>query len=142
MFGHLFGEDKGFLVTFTGRQARFTDPEAPANELTDTWQRSWSYPSRAEGAAQYLIDEAQLERESYFGVHLFRKAGNRRADNTVPTIRALWLDEDEGHYPEEGPQPTAIVRSSRSRRHLYWRLLHPVSVEWAVEMNRRLASWA
>jgi hypothetical protein len=28
------------------------------------------------------------------------------------------------------------------RRHLYWKLTHPVSIEWAVEMNRRIATWA
>ena len=142
LFRHVFVEDEGFLVTFTAQQGRFRDPGTRPNELADIRQRSWPYPSRAEEAAQYLIDEAQLERESYFGVHLFREAGNRRAANTVPTLRALWLDEDEGHFPETGPEPTATVRSSAGRRHLYWRLSHPVAVEWAVTMNRRLAAWA
>jgi hypothetical protein len=142
LFRHVFVEDEGFLVTFTAQQARFRDPGARPNELADIRQRSWPYPSRAEEAAQYLIDEAQLERESYIGVHLFREAGNRRAANTVPTLRALWLDEDEGHFPETGPEPTATVRSSAGRRHLYWRLSHPVAVEWAVTMNCRLAAWA
>lgn len=142
LFRHAFGEDSGYLVTFTGQQARFTNPEARPNELADTRQLSWSYPEKVEEASTYLIDQAQLRRESYFGMHLFRKAGNRRAANTVPTVRALWLDEDGGHFPEDGPRPTATVRSSRGRRHLYWRLSHAVSVEWAVAMNRRLAAWA
>ena len=142
LFDHLFGKDTGFLVSFTGQQAALTCVDARPNELAQIRQRSWRYPEEAERASEYLINEAQLERDCYFSVHLFQEEGNRRADNTVPTLRALWLDEDEGHYPEEGPQPTAMVRSSRSRRHLYWRLVHPVSVEWAVEMNRRLASWA
>jgi hypothetical protein len=142
LFGHVLGEDEGFLVTFTGQQARLIRPDARSNELTATRQRSWRYPERGEKAAKYLIDEAQSERDVYFCVHLFRKPGNRRAANAIPTVRTLWLDEDGGHYPEEGPEPTAVVRSSARRRHLYWRLTHRVSVEWAVTMNRRLAIWA
>lgn len=75
-------------------------------------------------------------------MHLFRESGNRRAANAVATVRTLWLDEDGGRFPEEGPKPTAIVRSSAGRRHLYWLLARPVAVAWAVEMNRRLAAWA
>jgi hypothetical protein len=110
--------------------------------LADIRQRSWRYPDKAEQAGEYLVEEAQLEREAYFGVHLFREAGNRRAANAQPTVRALWLDEDEGEYPEGGPAPTATVRSSAGRRHLYWRLRRPVAIERAVEMNRRIAAWA
>ena len=112
LFRHVFDEDEGFLVTFTGQQARLIRPDARANELTATRQRSWRYPEKGEKAAKYLIDEAQRERDTYFCVHLFRKPGNRRAANAMPTVRTLWLDEDGGHYPEEGPEPTAVVRSS------------------------------
>jgi hypothetical protein len=142
LFRHLFHDSPGYLVTFTAQQRRFTQPEARPNELTHTRQRSWPYPEKAEEASDYLIAEAQERREAYFGTHLFREAGNRLSANTVPTVRCLWLDEDDGHFPEDGPQPTAIVRSSASRRHLYWLLAQPVAVEWAVAMNRRLASWA
>ena len=142
LFWHLFCKDEGFLVTFTGQQARITRPDAPANELTATRQRSWSYSADSAAAADYLTGEAQQDRDAYFGVHLFQEAGNRLASSTVPTVRALWLDEDEGSYPEIGPEPTAIVRSSANRRHLYWRLTHPVAIEWAVAMNRRIAVWA
>jgi RepB DNA-primase from phage plasmid len=142
LFGHMYGESEGYLVTFTGQQARLTRPGAPANELTATRQRSWSYPAESAAAADYLVDEAQEERDAYFGVHLFREEGNRLASNALPTVRCLWLDEDEGHYSETGPEPTAIVHSSRERRHLYWRLTQPVAVEWAVAMNRRIATWA
>jgi len=142
LFRHAFGEDSGYLVTFTGQQARFTDPDARPNELADTRQLSWSYPEKVEEASTYLIDQAQLRRESYFGVHLFREAGNRLATNAVGAVRALWLDEDDGRFPEDGPQPTVIVRSSAKRRHLYWLLSEPVAIEWAVAMNRRLATWA
>ena len=142
LFGHIFGDSDGFLVTFTGQQARLTRQDARENELTDTQQRSWPYPRKAEEAAEYLIDEAQLERDAYFGVHLFREAGNRLAANASPLVRCLWLDEDDGRFPEEGPEPTTVVYSSVSRRHLYWRLNRPVAIEWAVEMNRRLAVWS
>jgi len=138
----MFGRDSGFLVSFTGQQARFTQADARSNELTSTRQLSWPYPAKAREASDYLIAQTQDRRESYFGVHLFREAGNRLSANTVTTVRCLWLDEDDGHFPEDGPQPTAAVRSSASRRHLYWLLAQPVAVEWAVAMNRRLASWA
>ncbi len=142
LFGHIFDEDEGFLVTFTGRQARFKAADARVNELTDIRQRSWPYPDDAEQAASYLLDESETLRDVYIGVHLFREPNSRRAALTVPTVRCLWMDEDEGAYPEIGPQPTAIVASSATRRHLYWELARPVAVEWAVAMNRRIALWS
>lgn len=140
-FGHVLGEDNGFLVTFTGQQARLSRPAARANELVATRQRSWTYPSEAQEAACYLLEEAAAQRDGYVAVHLFREAGNRLASNAAPTVRSLWLDEDEGTYPPVGPQPTAVVFSSAKRRHLYWQLSHPVAIEWAVAMNRRIAVW-
>jgi hypothetical protein len=142
LFGHIFADSEGFLVTFTGRQARMDDPHARENELTDARQRSWPYPRRSREAANYLINQALNSRDAYFGVHLFREPGNRLAANATPTVMSLWLDEDGGLFPEDGPRPTAIVHSSLGRRHLYWRLTEPVSSEWAVAMNRRLATWA
>ena len=142
LFWHLFGEDEGFLVTFTGEQARFKRASARPHELAETRQISWAYPDKKGEAARYLVDQAQEQRDTYFGIHLFRESGNRRAANATPTVRSLWLDEDEGHFPEEGPEPTAIVYSSASRRHLYWQLTHPLSIEWATEINRRIAVWA
>lgn len=142
LFGHVFADSEGFLVTFTGQQARLRRPNARPNELDDTRQCSWSYPEEAQQAGEYLISQAQEERDAYFGVHLFREPGNRRAKNAVPTVQALWLDEDEGTYPGIGPEPTAVVYSSVKRRHLYWKLTHPVSIEWAVELNRGVARWA
>lgn len=54
LFWHLFGEDSGWVVTFTGQQSRLTHPDAPANQLTETRQRYWRYPQKAEEAADYL----------------------------------------------------------------------------------------
>jgi hypothetical protein len=142
LFGHIFGEDKGFVVTFTAQQARLRRPDARHNELAAIRQRSWAYPAETEKAAAYLMAEAGRQRDAYIGVHLFREPNTRLAAHTVPTIRSLWLDEDEGIYPEAGPQPTAAVASSATRRHLYWKLTRAVSVEWAVAMNRRIAAWA
>src|SRR5215217_2806840 len=50
LFGHIFGEAEGYLVTFTGKQARLAklDPNARENELTATQQKSWRYPDEAE----------------------------------------------------------------------------------------------
>jgi len=142
LFGHIYSESEGYLVTFSGQQARFTNPDARPNELAQTYQLSWAYPQEAKEAADYLVEEAQRERDAYVGVHLFTRANTRLAKHTAPTVQALWLDEDEGHFPELGPVPTAVVASSSERRHLYWRLTHPVAVEWAVAMNRRIAAWA
>jgi hypothetical protein len=142
LFRHIFGDDDGFLVTFTGQQARFSRPDARHNELAGTRQRSWSYATEVVEAACYLLEESAAQRDAYVAVHLFREPDNRRASNAVPTLQSLWLDEDDGHYPELGPQPTAIVASSASRRHLYWQLTQKVSAEWAVTMNRRIAKWA
>jgi hypothetical protein len=146
LFGHIFGEGssacQGHLVTFTGQQARFSRPGARPNELAEIRQRSWSYPDEAQNAADHLISEAASQRDAYIGVHLFREPDTRLAASAAPKVRSLWLDEDEGSFPEDGPRPTAIVASSAERRHLYWRLTRAVSVEWAVAMNRRLAAWA
>ena len=142
LLAHMFGEDTGFLVTFTAEQARFRRPDGRPNELACTRQLSWRYPEQAQRAAAYLIDQAQLARDTYIGVHLFRESGNRRATNAVGRVRCLWLDEDGGTYPKTGPEPTAVIFSSRERRQLYWLLTRAVTVEWAVAMNRRIALWA
>jgi RepB DNA-primase from phage plasmid len=132
LFDHLFSRDRGFLVTASADLS-----------VEDDWkQHYWRYPEQAEQAAQHVIEQAQLARDTYFCVHLLREYGNRRSDNALPTVRALWLDEDGGRFPEEGPQPTAVIHSSRERRHLYWRLSKAVAVEWAVQMNRRIVQWA
>jgi len=141
-FEHIFGDSAGYLVTLTGQQARLQRPDARANELEGIRQKSFRYPDKAGRAADYLLGEAQHQRDAYVGVHLFCKPGTRKAEYAAPTVQSLWLDEDDGSYPELGPQPTAVVSSSRKRRHLYWQLTHAVSVEWAVEMNRRVAIWA
>jgi hypothetical protein len=142
LFGHIFGEDTGYLVTLTAQQARLRRPDARHNELADTRQLSWPYPEKGEKAAEYLVAQAQGGRDTYFGVHLFREDGNRRATNAAATVRSLWLDEDDGQFPGDGPEPTAVVYSSASRRHTYWRLSRPMPAEWVVEMNRRIAAWA
>ena len=130
------------MVAFAGRQARLDREDARHNELTRTRQRSFSYPAAVEDAVASLLEESRRERDAYFGVHLFRRAGSRLASNSVGTMASLWLDEDEGRYPDDGPQPTAVVHSSASRRHLYWRLTRPMAAAWVVEMNRRLAAWS
>jgi hypothetical protein len=143
LFGHIFGDPEGLLVTFTGQQARFSQPDAPKNQLRHIEQRFWMYPEEVPEAEAYLLRQARDERrDTYVGIHLYREPGNRRSSNAVPTVRCLWLDEDEGDYPATGPSPTAIIYSSQNRRHLYWRLAHPVSVEWAVALNRRIAVWS
>jgi hypothetical protein len=142
-FSHVFGDDAtGWLVTFTGRQARLDNPDARQNELAAHQQKYYRYPEDASAAATYLIAQSERGRDAYFGVHLFRESGNRLRSNVVGAMSCCWLDEDDGRFPENGPEPTAIVCSSAGRRHLYWRLTRPLSAEWVVGMNRRIATWA
>lgn len=129
---------EGYLVTFTGRQ----QGSLKANELTSIQQDYYSYPSRREEAAGRLLSASVAGRDCYFGVHLYKEPGNRRRDNATDSIRCLWLDEDDGEFPEGGPQPGAIIRSSANRRHLYWPLTRAVEPAKAVELNRRIAAAA
>ncbi len=137
LWDHLFGELEGrYLVTFTGKQSEH--PDARANELDDTAQESWRWPEDRERAAAYLEAESERGRDAYFGVHLFRKRGSRRAESTAPEILALWVDGDGATVPEDWPQPTAVIESSPGRHHYYWKLTHPVSPEEASRLNKRL----
>jgi hypothetical protein len=142
LFDHVFGDEAGYLVTFTGRQARLERDDARVNELVQTYQRYFPYPTAAPAGATYLLEEAQRGRDCYFCVHLFREPGNRRSSNAVGTVSSLWLDEDDGRFPDVGPEPTAVVASSAQRRHLYWRLTRSISVQWAVALNRRIAAFS
>jgi len=127
------------LITFSGRQARLRNPEEAANRLEFIAQNYFRYPEQGKEAAQHLLRLSEAGRDAYFGTHLYTEPGSRLTSNAVGAVTCLWMDEDEGRFPEEEPQPTAIVHSSATRRHLYWRLERPVTVEWAVAMNRRLA---
>jgi len=130
------------MVTFTGRQARLEQQDARENELTAIQQRSFLCPRRVEKASNYLLAQSESGSDAYYGVHLFQAAGSRKSSNAAGAITCLWLDEDEGHFPAIGPEPTAIVYSSATRRHLYWQLTRPLSAEWVVGVNRRIAHWA
>jgi hypothetical protein len=131
LWGHLFGDLEGYLVTFTGRQS------GQRNALDATRQRSWRWPVQGERTAAYLEDESADGRDAYFGVHLFRRPGTRKADSAAK-ILALWVDGDGAGVPENWPQPTAVVESSPGRHHFYWRLTRPLEPEEAAQLNRRL----
>ena len=139
---HILGDAQGWLVTFSGRQARIDRPEATANSLAKTTQRYFRHPAELNRAADHLRAESKRGRDAYFGTHLYRERGNRRSANAVGEVTTLWLDEDGGSFPESGPQPTAVVASSVERRHLYWRLSEPIPIAAAVSLNRRLAAFA
>jgi hypothetical protein len=132
---HLFDDLEGYLVTFTGRQS--SRPGARPNELDDTQQHSWYWPAQAEDAADYLLERSRAGRDAYFGVHLFRRPGNRKAENAGEVL-ALWVDGDGAQVPKNWPQPTAVVESSPGRHHYYWRLTRPIAPEEAAQLNRRL----
>jgi len=135
LWAHLFEGLDGYLVTFTGQQS--TNPDARPNELDDTAQRSWRWPAQRDEAAAYLLKESEAGRDAYFGVHLFRRRGSRKADNAAE-ILALWVDGDGAQVPESWPQPTAVVESSPGRHHFYWRLTRPIAPEEATQLNKRL----
>ena len=136
LWDHLFGElEGGYLVTFTGKQSE--RPNAKPNMLDDTAQRSWNWPEDRERAAAYLEDESERGRDAYFGVHLFRERGSRKAGNAAE-ILALWVDGDGALVPEDWPQPTAVIESSPGRHHYYWKLSRPISPAEASRLNKRL----
>ncbi len=137
MWGYLFGDLKGFLVTFTGRQSE--RPKARPNELDDHEQRSWAYPQQAEKVAEYLRRQSDSGRDAYFGVHLFARPGNRRKDNAATMVQALWVDTDGAELPEGYPEPNVRVESSPGREHLYWLLSEPLPTEEATKLNQRIA---
>jgi hypothetical protein len=141
LVAHLFEDQAGYLNTFTGQQARFSNPTARPNELADVVNRSWEYPGQAAKAVKYLNRECNRQRDAYFGVHLYEayQPGRRLAANAVEFVRALWVDGDGAQVPPEWPQPTAIVRSSEGREHFYWGLDTLVPAADAVKLNRRMA---
>jgi hypothetical protein len=135
LWTHLFEGLEGYLVTFTGKQSARSD--ARPNELDAPQQRSWRWPTQAEDAADYLLEQSQAGRDAYFGVHLFRRPSNRKAENAAEVL-ALWVDGDGARVPKDWPQPTAIVESSPGRHHYYWRLTRAIDPEEAAELNKRL----
>ena len=135
LWAHLFEGLQGYLVTFTGKQS--SRPDARPNELYDTSQRSWSWPEEKEEAASYLLGQSDDGRDAYFGVHLFRKPGARKAEH-AGEVQALWVDGDGARVPKDWPQPTAVVESSPGRHHFYWRLTRPIAPQEAAQLNRRL----
>src|SRR5215204_2604411 len=142
-FEHIFAPAEGWLVAFTGRQMRLDDPDARANDLgNSTHTRAFRYPEQAAEAAEFLTAEAEDGRDAYQGIHLYKTAAGRKGGNAVENVSCLWLDEDEGEYPPDGPAPTAVVRSSEGRRHLYWRLTRPIPIDDAVTLSKRIAVWA
>src|SRR5918911_3477698 len=102
LWEHLFGDLEGFLVTFTGKQSA----DAQSNKLADPQQRSWRWPAEREGAAADLEAESDKGRDAYFGVHLFKRPGSRRAEDAAP-ITAPWVDGDGGRVPGGWAPPTA-----------------------------------
>jgi hypothetical protein len=142
LFTHVFADLEGYIAVFTGQQARLTNSSAPENKLVGIRHKWFRYPESVEAAWLYSKREAELKRDCYFGAHLYQNPGPRQAQNAIPAVRCLWCDEDEGRFPMEGPEPTAVVSTSSNRRHLWWALTEPISVEVAVDLNRRIAHWA
>jgi hypothetical protein len=137
LWEHLFGQLEGFLVTFTGEQAQRRREGVKPHELDYTGQFSWKYPDQKQEAADYLLAESEAGRDAYFGVHLFRRPGNRKAENAAEVL-ALWVDGDGAKVPEKWPQPTAVVETSPERHHYYWRLTRRIAPEHAAQLNKRL----
>ena len=136
----LFGDQTGYLKTFTGEQARFSNPSARQNELTRVANRTWRYPEQAPPAAAYLIRQSNMRKDSYFGVHLYRSTGaGRLAADAVDLVRALWVDGDGAKVPAPWPLPSAVVHSSHGREHFYWTLEQPIPAREAVKLNKRMA---
>ncbi len=121
-------------MTFTGKQSASTQP----NKLENPKQQSWRWPAEKREAAAHLEAESDKGRDSYFGVHLFKRPGTRRAEDAAEEILALWVDGDGALVPEDWPQPTAVIESSPGRHHYYWRLTRPIDPHEAAQLNKRL----
>jgi hypothetical protein len=132
LFHHLFDPLRGYL---------FTASLEWGNEHSWT-QLPWHYPDEAESAAGWVTDAAQLGLETYYSAHLFKTPRNRQRGNALEHVMALWLDLDDGEYPDDGPQPTLRVRTSTGKWHLYFRLTEPIGAEHAQDLNRRLCAFA
>lgn len=141
LFDLLYDSERGYLVTFTGKQARFGNPNARPNELALIVNKTWRFPEQAEEAAAYLHGESQRRRDAYFGVHLYRECepGRRLAANSVEFVRALWVDGDGAKVLPGWPDPTAVVHSSGGREHFYWALVDPIHKDEATKLNKRMA---
>ena len=137
----LFKDQAGYLNTFTGQQARFTNPDARPNELARVINKTWKFPEQAEEAAEYLKQESDRRRDAYFGVHLYkeRQPGRRLAANAAEFVRGLWVDGDGAKVPPGWPTPTATVQSSEGREHFYWALETPLHKDEAAKLNKRMA---
>jgi len=130
----------------SGQQLKLSDPDGTDNRLTQLRHSWFEHPAESAAAAAYVEDEAARLRDVYMTPRLFRErgttTGGRLAQNVQPSGGVVWLDEDGGEFPEEGPEPTAFVWSSGENRHLYWRLSRPMPTQWISDMNKRIAVWA
>jgi hypothetical protein len=132
LFHHLFDPLRGYLFTAS---LQWGDEHSWA-------QVPWRYPDEALEAAEWVTDAAQLGLETYYSAHLFKTPKNRQRSNALERVMALWLDLDDGEYPDDGPQPTLRVSSSTGKWHLYFRLAEPIGAEHAQHLNRRLCAFA
>lgn len=141
LWGLLFGNQAAYLNTFTGKQARLTDPGARHNELAGVINRTWRYPEQAEQAADYLVKESRRHRDAYFGVHLYERyePGRRLAANAYEFVQSLWVDGDGAKVPPGWPDPGAVIHSSEGREHFYWPLASPIHKNEAAKLNKRMA---
>jgi len=60
LWGHLFAGLEGYLVTFTGQQSARSDSRP--NKLDVPQQLSWHWPTQAEDAGDYLLEQSQAGR--------------------------------------------------------------------------------
>ncbi|MDP9477331.1 MAG: RepB family DNA primase [Actinomycetota bacterium] len=137
----LFEDQAAYFNTFTGQQARFTNPAARANELARVVNKTWKFPEQAEEAAAYLLRESQRRRDAYFGVHQYEEyqPGRRLAANAVEFVHSLWVDGDGAKVLPGWLRPGAVVYSSEGREHFYWPLSVPIHKDEAARLNKRMA---
>jgi hypothetical protein len=126
------GEVGGYLGLFCA-----TRPIAGGGELLYPRSVFFEYPRRVPEAEQWCRERSAEDREVYFCAHLL--TDRRRAKEHAAPVLALWADADGCPLPLGFPEPTAVVGTSPGRRHLFWRLSHPLPPREAEALNRRLS---
>ncbi len=112
-------------------------PTLGAGKLLDPRSAYFEYPRQLREAEAWCLARSAEGREAYFCAHLL--TARRRTKERAAPVLALWADADGSGLPIGLPEPTAVVESSPSRRHLFWRLSRQISAREAEALNRRLS---
>ena len=103
---------------------------------------TWWYPVKAlvRDDVQLPVDDSTLL-QVYFTPHTFKTSDSRRKDNVSEFGSCVWMESDDEYFNPETirqAKPSAIVRTSPGRHHLYWFLAEPVPLVEIEAVNKSL----